>query len=166
MVHKKHIILIDALIVFISLAVIFFAVGYARPLVIAPIDDFVTTDNSVLFSFEKADVILIDDNLQFNSPQEIYVSGDIIVNLIPGVYYWKVVGAIASEVRELTIESSIDLKISESEDGTVSVINSGSVPLEVSVYNQGVLSDRIVVDTDSESSTIKGDKYLGGKNGN
>ncbi len=161
MVKHKHILLIDTILILGTLLLIAGFVGYARPLVVAPLDDFVTSENSVLFIFEKADVVLIDDNLQFSSPQEIYVKDNILINLPSGVYYWKVVGALASDIRQLTIESSIDLKIRESENGTVSVVNSGSVPLEVSVYDKGVLSDRIFVDTDSGSVTIKGDKYLG-----
>ncbi len=166
MVHHKHILLIDSILIVGTLLLIAGAVGYARPLVIAPLEDYVTSENSVLFVFDKADVILIDDNLAFSSPQEVYVQNEIVLTLQPGVYYWKVVGALESDVRQLTIESSIDLKIRESQDGTVSVVNSGSVPLEVSVYNQGVLSDRIVVDTDSEGTTVKGEKYFGRENEN
>ena len=161
MVNHKHVLIIDAILIFGTLLLIAGFVGYARPLVIAPLDDFVTSENSVLFVFEKADVVLIDDNLQFSSPQEVYVKDNILITLSAGVYYWKVVGALTSDVRQLTIESSIDLKIRESENGTVSVVNSGSVPLEVSVYDKGILSDRIVVDVDSDSVTVKGDKYLG-----
>lgn len=161
MVNHKHILLIDTILILGTLLLIAGFVGYSRPLVIAPLDDFVTSENSVLFVFEKADVVLIDDNLQFSSPQEIYVEDNILITLPAGVYYWKVVGAIASDVRQLTIESSIDLKIRESENGTISVVNSGSIPLEVSVYDKGILSDRIVVDVDSDSVTVKGDKYLG-----
>ncbi|MGV8142813.1 MAG: hypothetical protein ACP5NS_04240 [Candidatus Pacearchaeota archaeon] len=164
MVHHKHILIIDTILIVGTLFLIAGFVGYARPLVIAPLDDYVTTENSVLFVFEKADVVLIDDNLAFTSPQEVYVRDEIIITLPPGVYYWKVVGALESDVRQLTIESAIDLKIRESENGTVSVVNSGSVPLEVSVYNQGVLSDRIVVDTDSQASTAQGEEYFGRQN--
>ena len=161
MVKHKHILVIDIILIVGTLLLIAGFVGYARPLVIAPLDDYVTSENSVLFVFDKADVVYIDDNLQFTSPQEIYVTDEIMVSLPPGVYYWKVEGALSSEIRQLTIESSIDLKIRESENGTISVVNSGSVPLEVSVYNKGVLSERIVVDSDSETYSTGGEKYIG-----
>ena len=38
-------------------------VGYSGPLVISPLDDLNTTDTEVLFHFDKADKIILDDNL-------------------------------------------------------------------------------------------------------
>ena len=55
---NKKILAIDLILIVGSLLIIASLVGYSRPLVIAPIDDLQTTNNSILFSFEKADVIL------------------------------------------------------------------------------------------------------------
>ncbi len=162
MVNHKHILAIDAILILGSLLLIAGIVGYTRPLVIAPLDEAVTTNGSVLFEFQKADYILIDDNLEFTSPRQVYVKESITVNLEPGKYYWKAVGAISSEVRELTIESVVDLQIRESEDG-IAVVNSGNTELEVSVYNQGILSDTFVVSV-SENSSVEGDKFIGREN--
>lgn len=151
MVNKKHVLVIDAILIVGSLLIVGGLVGYARPLVIAPLDDYTTVNNSVLFEFEKADLILIDDNLDFSSPREVYVQNDIVINLEPGVYYWKVVGALESEVRELTIESDINLKIKESQNGNYEVVNAGNTELEVDVYDHGRLSGKVVLDVDESS---------------
>ncbi len=162
MVNHKHILTIDAILILGSLLLIAGIIGYARPLIIAPLDEAVTTNGSILFEFQKADYILIDDNLDFTSPEQVYVNDFVNVNLEPGTYYWKAVGAMTSEVRQLTIESVINLQIRESEDGTV-ILNSGNIELEVSVYNQGILSEKFVVGA-SENSSTKGDKFIGVKN--
>ena len=164
MVEHKHILAIDAVLILGSLLLIAGIVGYARPLVIAPLDELVTTNSSILFEFDKADYILIDDNLEFTSPQQVYVKDSITVNLKPGVYYWKAVGALSSEIRELTIESVVDLQIRESGDG-IAVVNYGNSELEVSVYNQGALKDNFVVGVSESSDTVEGDKVVGRENG-
>ena len=158
---NKHILVIDAILILGSLIIIGGLVGYATPLVIAPIDDYTTSNTSVLFTFQKADVILIDDNLEFSSPEEIYVRDNAIINLEPGVYYWKVVGTLESEVRQFTIESVVDLKIRQSGRGDYEVVNSGNNPLSVDVYDSGVLTGKITLDVD-ESGTALGDKFIGG----
>ena len=117
-----------------------------------------------MFEFEKADLILIDNNLDFSSPREVYVQNNILINLAPGVYYWKVVGALESEVRELTIESDVDLKIREAQDGNYEVVNAGNTELEVDIYDHGRLSGKIILGVE-ESSEAEGDKFVGGENG-
>jgi hypothetical protein len=162
MIERKHIIAIDFAVVFGSLFVIALLVGYTQPRVIAPIDGYFTNNSSVLFSFEKADLILIDNNLEFSSPQEIYVENNFVINLKPGIYYWKVVGALESAVRELTIQSEVSLKLVE--DGEkVSVVNSGNTPLNVDIYENGALSGNIVLDV-NEREEVSGEKYVGREN--
>ena len=158
---EKNILVIDAILIIGSLLIVAGFVGYARPLIIAPLDDYKTFSNSILFEFEKADVVLIDDNLEFSSPEEIHVKDNIIVNLEPGIYYWKVVGALNSEVRQFTIESEVDLRIKESFDGMYEVVNSGNTRLNVDVYDHGILSGKIVLDVDDKKE-VDGDKFIGG----
>ena len=163
MMISKYILVIDTILILGSLFAVWFIVGYARPLVIAPLDDYTTYNNSVLFEFEKADLVLIDDNLDFSSPREVYVQNNILINLEPGVYYWKVVGALESEVRELTIESDVDLKIREAQGGNYEVVNAGNTELEVDVYDHGKLSGKIVLGVE-EYSEVEGNKFVGGEN--
>ena len=164
MLNRKHIIAIDFVVVFGTLLVVFALVGYTQPRVIAPIDGYTTTNNSVLFSFEKADLILIDDNIYFSSPQEINVENNLVINLNPGIYYWKAVGALESEARQLTINSEISLKLIE-RDNEISVVNSGNTRLNVDVYDHGIYTGRVVVGID-DSAEAEGDKFIGGQNGN
>jgi hypothetical protein len=156
---RKKIIAIDLLVLVGSLVIIAATVGYARPLVIAPIDDFETTATAVLFSFKKADVILIDDNLAFSSPQEIFVENNLVVNLKPGEYYWKVKGALSSEVRKLRIVSEIDLKLRKSGEN-YEVVNSGNTKLEVDIYESDEFTEKVVLGID-EGEEISGTKFIG-----
>ena len=161
LMNKRHILVIDAVIILSSLFIVAGFVGYARPLVIAPIDDYKTPDTAVLFTFAKADMVLIDDNLHFSSPREIFVKDNVVINLEPGVYYWKVVGALESEVRQLTIESSVDLRIKQSDHGNYEVVNSGNTPLAVDIYDKGVLTGKVILNVNEADDAI-GDRFIGG----
>jgi len=159
---NKHLVAIDFLLVAGTLTVLSFFVNYATPMVISPIDDLTTTDNSVLFEFENAGLILIDDNLQFSSPEKIFAKDNLVINLVPGVYYWKIEGILDSDVRKLTIESEIDLKLRELEKvGSYEVVNAGNVELNVDIYDKGKLTGNIILGAD-ESMEISGNKFVGG----
>ncbi len=160
--ERKYLLLIDAFLIVGSLFLIGGIIGYSTPLVIAPLDGYSTTDTSVLFEFDKADMIMLDDNLEFTSPEKIYVEDNIVINLKPGIYYWKAVGGRESEVRELTIESEINLRIEESDKG-YEVVNSGNTRLNVDVYNQGKLTGNLVLNPD-ERENSEGDEFIGRAN--
>lgn len=165
MINKKYILVIDLAVVVGSLMVIAVLVGYARPLVIAPLDELSTTNTAVLFSFDKADLILIDDNLEFTSPEEIYAEDNLVINLKPGIYYWKVVGALPGGVRKLTIESEIDLKLRKAANGNESyeIVNSGNTELNVDVYQGEKLAGNVILGVD-ENKEVSGTKFLGRDN--
>jgi len=158
---SKWVKIVDFVVVIASLLIVLFVVGYGKPLVISPEDGFETSNTNVLFEFEKADRILIDDNPQFSSPDEIYAKDNLIINLKPGVYYWKVVGVDESEIRELTIKSEVDLRLNE-KDGLYEVVNGGNVELDVEIFNKGVFVGKIVLEPE-ESYSVEGDKFLGGE---
>ena len=160
MVNKKHILALDFVIVVGSLLIIAGLVGYTQPRIIAPIDDLTTSNTSVLFEFEKANLILIDDNIEFTSPIEIYVEDNLVINLKPGIYYWKVEGAIPSEIRTLTIESEVDLKLRKSENDNYEIVNAGNSRLNVDIYENGKLSGNVVLAVD-ESKEVSGTKFIG-----
>jgi hypothetical protein len=158
---KRNVLAIDAIMVFGSLFVIAGLVGYTQPLVIGPIDDLETSDTNVLFEFEKAEVIFIDDNLQFTSPDEIFVEENLVLNLRPGVYYWKVKGIGESKVRQLTIISEVDLKVKSSADGDkYELVNAGNVVLNVDVYQRGNKSEKVQLGVD-EDKEVSGTKFVG-----
>lgn len=158
---------IDFVVIVGTLITLAFAVRYAQPLVIAPIDEFNTT-TGVLFEFGKADLILIDDNANFTSPDEINAEDNVIVNLKPGHYYWKVVGVRESEIREFTVNSEIELKIKKISDDRYEVVNAGNVELNVDIYNKTKYTGSVVLSVD-ESKEIEGDRVVasaeGGGNG-
>lgn len=153
---------IDLVLIMITLLVMIVLVGYAQPLVIAPFDDYESLDSEVLFEFERADVLLIDDNMDFTTPREYNVVDGERIELIPGVYYWKVVGVMGSEVRKLTINSVVNLELVETEDG-FGVVNAGNVRLNVEVYDGEELIDKKKLDV---GNVVEGgDKFVGSQDG-
>jgi len=161
MINKKIVYGIDFILIFGSLVTLFFLIGYLEPRVISPINGFESSSSSVLFSFEKANLVLIDDNLDFSSPNKYYVKDNLIINLKPGFYYWKVVGLSSSEVRHFTIESNVSLKIRKSGE-SYDVINGGNTKLDVDVYLNGTLNDSLILNV-NEFKKAKGDKFIGGQ---
>jgi hypothetical protein len=153
-----NIIKFDLALIGVSLVALVFAVGYVSPLVIAPLDEY-ESDGDVLFVIEKADVLLIDDNVDFSSPDEYGVEDGLEISLEPGEYYWKAVGALPSEVRSLTIKSVVSLEL-VAVDGGFGVVNSGNVGLNVDVYDGGELVDKVKLGVGDVSS--EGDKFEGG----
>ena len=113
----KNIMKFDLVLIGISLVALIFVVGYVSPLVIAPIDDYESSDGDVLFEIEKADVLMIDDNADFSSPDEYGVEDGLKIRLEPGEYYWMAVGVLGSEVRTLKINSVVNLELVKIGDG-------------------------------------------------
>ncbi len=147
---NKHIWKIDLVIILVSVFVLMGLVGYARPLVIAPFDEYESLEGEVLFEFEGADVLLIDDNVEFSSPEKYVVDNGLILELDPGVYYWKVGGVVGSEVRTLTVKSVVELELVEMEEG-FGVVNAGNVRLNVDVYDGEELVERKKLGVDQVS---------------
>lgn len=135
-------------------------VGYSKPLVIAPINEFETAESSILFLVEKAEKILIDDNIEFASPEEIEVTDGEIIKLNPGIYYWKAVGILESEIRKFTINSRVDLKLKKIEGENYGIVNIGNTKLNVEIYNDSLLIDKIKLDIDEEKKS-EGTKFIG-----
>jgi hypothetical protein len=158
---NKHIWKIDLALVLISVFVLMGMVGYVRPLVIAPIDNYESLDGEVLFEFKGADVLLIDDNIDFTTPDEYEVAQGLRLSLEPGVYYWKVSGVLGSEVRTLTINSRVELQLVETEGG-YGVVNAGNVRLNVDVYDGDELIEKRKLDK-GQMSDVRGqeDKFVG-----
>jgi hypothetical protein len=165
--HMKLVYIIDALIIVGTIIAIFGTLGYfgyLEPLIIAPIDDLVTSNTSVLFSFENADTIYIDDNMNFTSPEKIYVENGLEVKLEPGTYYWKIEGVFESEIRKFTILSRIDLQLREAGYEYYEVVNSGNIRLNVEVYDENeTMIDELLLEVD-ESEKTQGNKFIGVQN--
>ncbi|MBT3398353.1 hypothetical protein HN418_05285 [archaeon] len=152
----------DLVLIVGSLILLIFLVGYVSPMVIAPIDDYETMESEILFSIDKAERLLIDDNVEFTSPEEFAVSDGLKITLEPGEYYWKAVGVVKSEVRTLTIKSVVDLRLKEMEN-SYGVVNAGNVRLNVDVYNGSELVDKVSLEIgDGEELNVEGTKLIGG----
>jgi len=156
---KNNLVKIDVVVIVVSLVILMGLVGYARPLVIAPMNDFESEDENVLFSFERADVLLIDDNMDFTTPDKYRVIEGEKIRLEPGVYYWKVSGVLGSEIRKLTIKSKVELELVEVDEGW-GVVNSGNVRLNVDVYDGEELIESKKLEI-SEALDSQGTKYVG-----
>ena len=154
----KVIQMVDVMFVVVSLFGIMFFIGYVQPLAIAPIKDFETTENTVLFSIEKADKILIDINQEFENPREFLVKDGLEIELEPGEYYWKAINSLGveSEVNKFTIISKIDLRLKEFSNG-YEVVNAGNTRLNVDVYNgmEKIDSFRLGINESKKSGGIK-----------
>lgn len=155
----KRVYKIDLVLISVSLMVLIGLVGYARPLVVAPLDDYNSTGD-VLFLIEKADYLLIDDNIDFTTPDKYEIKDGLDIELVPGKYYWKVVGILEGEVRTLTINSVVNLELREV-DGGYGVVNGGNVRLNVDVYNGTRLVEKKKLGINEFVGG--GDKYLGGQ---
>lgn len=160
-ITKKQIYAIDAILIVGTLAVLILIAGYAQPLIIAPINELETSNTSVLFSFEKGNAIYLDDNPDFTSPEKIFVKDNLIINLKPGTYYWKAEGLLESEVRTLTINSEVDLRLKDAGEN-YEVVNSGNTRLKVGIYDNNTLVGNVILDVD-KSANVTGTKVVGGQ---
>ena len=155
----KHIRKIDFVVIFVTVSALIFLVGYINPKVIAPLDELETVETNILFSIDNAERILIDDNIDFTTPEEYFIGDGLKINLEPGTYYWKAVGLRTSEIRTLTIKSLVSLELRESEEG-FDVVNSGNVRLNVDIYNGSDLVESIKLKKGEEAKSF-GDKFVG-----
>jgi uncharacterized protein YuzE len=161
--EDKHLYRLDAFVLGVTLIGVLLSLNFARPLLISPVDEFLTSESEILFSFENAKKILIDDNLEFSSPEVIEVKDNLKIVLEPGVYYWRAEGILESEIRTLTIESRVDLKLRKIDGERYGLMNAGSVDLNVEVYDGDELNEKIILNQDEEKKVI-GTKFVGGQN--
>ena len=158
---NKIMLKIDLFLIIGSLVVLIFLVGYVSPLVISPLDNYESSEGNILFLIEKADKLVIDDNSEFTSPDEVYnVEDGLKIDLDPGQYYWKAVGVLGSKVRSLTVESLVNLELRKVDGESYEVINSGNTRLNVDVYDGVELVDKIKLETD-EGLESQGTKFVG-----
>ena len=159
MMERKTLYMIDGIIITATLFGLLGIFSYAQPMLIAPLDEHSTKETSVIFEFERAEVILLDDNLQFSSPEEIFAEDKFIIRLESGVYYWKARGAVDSDVRILTIASEVELMIRANGD-KYELVNGGNVPLDVEIYDGDELIGRTILGREDKRE-VEGNKFVG-----
>lgn len=103
--------------------------------------DSVTTDRLVEFNvFGFADKILIDDNPEFYSPMT--KEKPFIIDLEPGVYYWKAEKSILT--GKFTIQSEVGIQLEKLED-KYRVNNTGNVEVDLGIEKKGILTGAAVL---------------------
>ena len=139
-----HIRAIDFVLIAASLLLVAVLVGYYNPKVTAPVSGYSGANSSILFNFSKSGALIFDDNPSFSSPERIPIEDSLVIQLNPGVYYWKVEGEVPSTIRNLTILSLVDLRL-QLMDNKVFVVNAGNVGLEVLTYNGSRVVDKSLI---------------------
>lgn len=155
---KTFIYIVDSVLLVGTLALFIAAFQYARPLIGSPEDGFTTT-GAVLFSFDRADTLFIDDTPAFSSPQRISVRDSARITLEPGIYYWKVEGDLPSDVRQINVTSFVELRVRAEGEG-YAVTNAGSTKLHVDLYEEGILIDSMELVPD-QTEEAQGDQFVG-----
>ncbi len=150
----------DLALIGFTVVILLLLVGYARPLVISPLNKYSSTDGKVLFLVKKANVIYIDDNPDFTSPNKYVVSNGTKIDLDPGQYYWKAVGVLGTKIRTLTIKSKVSFRLVKI-GKDFGVVNDGNVGLNVDIYNGTKLVNKIKLGV-GDKSKANGTKFVGG----
>jgi len=125
---NKNIIVIDLVLIVGTLILLGSLYSFSSPVFFAP-----ETDESVLVDIGDAEVFLIDDDGEFNSPEAILVEDGVILSLEPGFYYWKYTGTVNSEIGWFQIETDVELEIRDIE-GRFVIVNIGEESLDIDVY--------------------------------
>ena len=114
-----------------------------------PYDGQIIEQKDIEFKFRNANVVLIDDNEDFNSPKEINLDEMNVSKILfeSGTYYWKAVGIVESGLREFTVSSNVGLELNEEND---SLKNVGDSVLNVSIEDASGLSGLVILDVDIE----------------
>jgi len=114
-----------------------------------PQDGEIIDGNVVEFKFRNANVILIDDNEDFNSPKELKLDELNISKFWfePGTYYWKAVGIVESSLKEFTISSNLGFEL-DKENKTIE--NVGNTILNISIEDGTGLSGLAILDVNVE----------------
>ncbi len=167
-IDKKHMKIVDMVLVVGSILILLGMFGYYKGVAgrqavsLSPQEGFQTANTFVLFEIENAKTILIDDNTEFSSPEKYNVVNNFVINLKPGVYYWKIEGE--NEIRQFTIESEVSLKLRDKGEGKFEIVNSGNENLDVDVYQFGKLKENVRLDV-YQSQEVSGNQFIGGQNG-
>jgi len=161
--NKKVVRTIDFVVVISSLFVIMWAIGFQSPQVIAPTNEYESTESLVLFEIENADKLQIDTDVNFTNPRTYNLNNNLSLNLQPNTYYWKAIGVKESEIRKLTIIDAVVLNIIKKENG-YDVVNAGSVVLNVEVYDNesNLLENKNLQPAEKFNSNST--KFIGGQN--
>jgi hypothetical protein len=135
------------------------------PKTIYPLNNGYYDDSVINFNFRNANIIVVDEDPMFSSPQEIDIREVNItkIRFPPGKYYWKAIGILESPVKSFTINSKVGLEYKEQNS---SIVNVGNVKINVSEENSKGISGLAIVDigieypVDPKEDTLyRGEEY-------
>lgn len=130
---SKKIYIIDTMVIISTLLVLITLIGYSTPLIIYPIQEI--NQSEILFTIQNSDMLLIDDNLNFTSPEIYKLKDKLQLDLEPGKYYFKFIRQDYNQINTFEIKSGITLEFQEHEN-SFNLINIGENPLIIRVYDQ------------------------------
>lgn len=136
---KKYLLIIDSIVLIGSLLTVFFIVGYTQPFAVAELPGEKT---NILFTFPSKDYVIIDTNSRFDSPETLFI--DETISLLPGKYFIKFFNGNKNEIREISIDLSLDLKVVKVDDENLGFANVGESDLLINTYDIGSLVDSSV----------------------
>lgn len=100
--------------------------------------------SAVLFKFKTGNTILIDDNLNFSSPEKVEVKNNMLISMSKGTYYWKINEEDGSKIIQFTNNEEVGFKIRKSNEG-YEIINAGNNSLNVDVYEKGRMTGKVIL---------------------
>lgn len=136
MLNKKHLLIIDAILIAGVLISVFLLVGYSRPMAIATLS---SEESNLVFTIPVTDYILIDSNTRFDSPQTLFLGQTF--HFEPGNYFIKFFDGTRSEIREINFELAVDLEFRSLDSKNAGLFNIGDNNLLINTYDTGSLVD-------------------------
>jgi hypothetical protein len=136
MLNKKHILVIDAILLLGVLTSVFLLVGYSQPMAIAPLS---SEENNLIFTIPATDYILIDTSTKFDSPENLFIEQ--VFHFEPGRYFIKFFDGTRSEIREINFEIATDLEFRMFDSKNAGLFNIGKNDLRIDTYDTGSLVD-------------------------
>lgn len=135
-VNKKHILIIDSILLVGALIAVFLLVGYSRPLAIGALQ---SENENLLFELPVTDYVLLDVSSSFSSPKTLF-NGDSL-DLKSGRYFVKFFDGTRSEIREVTFEVDVTIILKKIDDKKFGFFNIGKNNLKIDTYDTGSLID-------------------------
>ncbi len=145
-IKKIDRIILAGTIIVLALTVVSFVIALSR--------QGIPEAESILFSFRSGNVILIDSDIEFKSPENVTAGDKVVIKLARGTYYWKIADSLPEDIIQLILQNEVRLMLKKSSEG-YNVINSGNASLNVDIYQKGSFSGNVVLDTSDEERVSK-----------
>ena len=139
---NKTIYTLDIMLIVATSLVLLFLIGYSTPLIIAPIEEENITQSQTLFTISNTETLLIDDNINFTSPEIYSLKDNLEITLEPGTYYLKFLRPSFNQINTLNLNTQITLEFQKQEN-IYNIINAGENPLIIESYDRKNIIEKI-----------------------